>query len=165
MKIRNVFVAVAVVMCLVLPSVAKANRVNVKGDILKEGKLLIDVDWTVDSSKYQGLSRDAIRQKVQDEMWGQILPKLVDATKGFPVSFDKSNFILVKEYTDLVKKRTDGSKLYSMKVQVEFITTTAQGASQPTFPRPAISESTAAKEQSKKNINRNELKQRWDNEL
>jgi len=187
MKMRKVLIAVAILTCFALAGTAQANTVKVSGDIQKEGKLLVDVDWSVDSSRYPGMSRDAVRQKIHDEIWDQMLPKIIDAAKGASVSFDKSNFVLIKEYTDLVQRRPDGSKLYTLKVQVEFNVPVAQTAAQPVVAKATAKPATvqpatvqpaavqpaatqpvvaqAAPETPKKDIDRDSLKQRWDNEL
>lgn len=168
MKRIRVLIAVAVFVCLACSAMAKANNVNVSGNFQNEGKLIIDVDWTIDSANYPGMSRDAVRQKVQDQIWDQMLPKIVDATKGASVSFDKSNFVLVKEYTDLIQRRPNGTKLYALKLQVEFNAPTESAVKVATAAQPAAAQPAAvqpAPEKPKKDINKDQLKQRWDNEL
>lgn len=162
---RKVLIAVAMLACFVLSATAMANTIKVSGNIQKEGKLTIDIDWSYDTAKYAGVPRNAIRQKVRDEIWDQMLPKIVDSTKGIPLSFDRSNFTTIKEYRDLVQKRTDGTKIYALKLKIEFNAPTESTSPEQVAQPKAAAPIKAAKEKPMKDINRDELKQRWDNEL
>ena len=118
-----------------------ANSVNVSGDLARDGSLLIDIDWTIDSAKFSGQTRDQIHEKVYQEVWNAMLPKLVKKTKGYPVSFKESNFTKLTEQKTLLQERPDGTRVVAYKSQVKF-----------TCPRAAAS--AKAKSPTKKDVDR-----------
>jgi hypothetical protein len=97
-----------------------ANSCSVSGDLAKDGNLTIDINWTIDTSKYPGASPDAIRGKVYDEIWKEVLPKLVKKSEGQSLSYDKSRFTKVSEEKSLVEERADGTKVMAYKAKVRF---------------------------------------------
>ena len=157
-QMKKTLLAVVLAVCFALPAMAKSNSVNVAGDIVKDGKLTINVDWTIDSSKYPGLSREAIRDKVRQDIRDQVVPKIIAAAQGIAVSFDQSNFSLIKENTTLLQTRPDGSKIYTMNMQMEFNAPVqaAPAAAQPAAAAPAPVK--APKYETS-------LNQRWENAL
>lgn len=159
MKTCRILVAVAVFTCIAFGAMAKSNSVNVAGDIVKDGKLTINVDWTIDSSKYPGLSREAIRQKVRQEIRDQVIPKVIAAAQGIAVSFEQSNFNLVKENTTLLETRPNGTKVYAMNMQLEF--------NAPVQAAPAAAQTVAATAPASVKAPKYEtaLNQRWENAL
>ena len=112
-------VAVILAVLFAVPAFA-GNSVNVSGDLAKDGSLMIDIDWTIDSAKFPGQSKDAIHEKVYQAVWDAMLPKLVKKTSGYPVSFEKSNFSKLTEQSSLVEERVDGSKVVSYTAKVKF---------------------------------------------
>lgn len=157
MKRTGIVFAVAFLGLLMLAAGAWANAVKVTGDLQKDGKLLIDVDWKVDTSKYTKLSRDAMRNKVREEIREQVLPKIVDATKGAPVALGKSHFTVIKETQDLLKSNPDGTKVIALKMTVEY-TAIANPAIDLPEAGPVPPPAPTADEKEKKTY----LTQRWD---
>lgn len=157
---KKTLLAVVLAVCFALPAMAKPNTVNVTGDIVKDGKLMINVDWTIDSSKYPGLTREAIRQKVRQEIRSQVIPKIAAAAQGIAVSFEQCNFTLLKENTELLERRPNGTKIYAFNMQMEFSApppgSTPMAATQPEAAAPAPV---------KKPAYQSALNQRWDNEM
>jgi len=142
---------VALFLCLALPAMAKTNSVDVAGDIVKDGKYTIDVDWTFDSAKYPGLSREAMRDKVRQDIKAQVISKVTQALQNSGISVDQSNFAVIKETTEVVQTRADGSKLYSIDMQIEFASTAPVASAKPA---PA-----------KKPRYEDALNQRWDSDI
>lgn len=143
-----------VVMLFALPAMAKTNSVKVTGDMLKDGKLTVNVDWTVDSSKYPGLSREATRDKVRQEIRDQVIPKIIAAAQGIAVSFDQSNFNLIKEHTELLETRPNRTKIYALNMQIEFNASTTPVAAEA---QPAVASTPVKKPKYQTALN-----QRWD---
>jgi len=119
MKLRSLF-ALVVLMAVAIPAVASANSVDVSGDIRKDGYLTVNVDWDVDTRDYPGMKPNDIKAKVHDQMYDAMLPKLVAATKGVAVSFDKCQFTMVDQKKTMIKERKDGTKLFDVTYVVRF---------------------------------------------
>jgi hypothetical protein len=134
---------------------AGTNTVNVTGNIAKTGYLMIDINWRVDTAKYPGFTRDAIRDKVRDEMKSTVLGKVEPATAGLDISYERSAFTILKEYHDLLETRPDGTKVYALKYQVKF---TAEPAPPPP---PAPAATPPAPKKDKGFV----LEQRWNNDM
>lgn len=154
MKVLKVLSVLVLFVCFALPVTAKTNSVTLSGDLAKDNRLVIDVDWTVDSAKYPGMTREQIMEKVQDEVWDKVFPKIVKATKDIGVPIENSNFVLVSEHDNLIQKRPNGTKLYSVKIQIEYTPGQASAAAAV----PASAPKKAPKYE-------DALNQRWDNEL
>jgi hypothetical protein len=119
----------AAVLILAAASAWAANSCNVTGDLAKDGNLLIDVSWTIDTAKYKNQSPEAIRESVYQEIWKDVLPKLVKKSSGVAVSYEKSQFTKVAEEKNVIEQRPDGTKVYSYKAKVRFNAGSAAGAS------------------------------------
>jgi hypothetical protein len=152
MKKIRVLVMAALISCFALPALA-GNTVKVTGDVKKDGRLLIDVNWDIDTAKYPGMTRDQIREKVMADIREKTLPKLVDATQGHPVSFDKCNFHVINEQSNLREIRPDGTKRYTLDLKIQF-NATSDAALMPTI---------TTKDYSQKY--ETALNQRWDDDL
>ena len=119
MKSRNLF-AMVLLIALAVPVLAFANTVDVSGDIRQDGYLTINLDWDVDTRNYPGLKTKEIRAKVSDQMYDAMIPKLVKATKGIAVSFDKCQFTTMDHKKTLIKERKDGTKVFDLNYTVRF---------------------------------------------
>ncbi|MBN1282717.1 MAG: hypothetical protein JXA24_02955 [Proteobacteria bacterium] len=119
MKYRAIFAA-AVLVALAMPAMASANSVDVTGDIRRDGYLTINLDWDVDTRDYPGLKPAAMKEKVHDQMYNAMLPKLVAATQGVSVSFDKCQFTTMDHKKTLIKERKDGTKVFDLNYTVRF---------------------------------------------
>ena len=119
---------VAAALVLAASGALAANTCNVSGDLAKDGNLTIDVNWTIDTAKYRGESPDAIRGKVYDEIWKEVLPKLVKKSSGQAISYDKSRFTKLSEEKNLVEQRADGTKIVAYKAKVRFDAPMTAGA-------------------------------------
>lgn len=111
--------AMVLILMFAVPALAK-NKVKVTGDFSRDRQLAIDVNWTVDMAKYKGIPRDQVRDKVREAIWKKMQYQLSRATKGYNVSYDKCNFSLIREHTDLIRTRSNGYNLYSLKIAVKF---------------------------------------------
>ena len=112
---------VAMFATLFITSAAFADgTVSVAGDISKSQCLTIDVDWTADTSGYKSMDLSQAREVMYDKMWEKILPKLVAKTRGYPISYDDSQFVLINENTRLLTERPDGSFIYKIKLKMKF---------------------------------------------
>lgn len=152
MKKIKVLVMAAIIACFALPALA-GNTVKVTGDVKKDGRLLIDVKWDIDTAKFPGMTRDQIREKVMADIREKTLPKVVDATQGHPVSFDKCNFHVISEQSTLKNARENGTKQYVLDLKVQF-NATSDAELMPTI---------KTKDYSRKY--ETSLNQRWDNDL
>lgn len=138
MKISKALMAVMFVALFSVPVFAQKgkavdnNKINVTGDLQKEGHIIIDVDWTVDTSKYSGLTRNEIRRKVRDDIMDKMMPKIMASTKDMNVAYDSSRFTTINETHKLIEKRKDGSRLYSLKLEIEFEATAVPPPPAPT---------------------------------
>lgn len=119
MKLMNALFVAILVVALAAPAFAK-NDVTVKGDMLRDGYLTIDIDWQVDTNKYKGVPRGELRERVKDEMYKEMLPELVKKTEGLAVSFDRGNFTKLNENVRLVQTRKDGSEVFDVDMTVRF---------------------------------------------
>ena len=117
-KLMGLCVAAALV--LAASGALAANSCNVSGDLAKDGNLTIDINWTIDTAKYRGESPDAIRGKVYDEIWKEVLPKLVKKSSGQAISYDKSRFTKLSEEKNVVEERADGTRVMAYKAKVRF---------------------------------------------
>lgn len=152
MKKIRVFVMAVLIACFALPALA-GNTVKVTGDVKKDGRLLIDVNWDIDTAKFPGMTRDQIREKVMADIREKTLPKLVDATQGHPVSFEKCNFHVINEQSTLKSMREDGTKQYVLTLKIQF-NATSDATLMPTLTTKDYS-----------NKYETALNQRWDNDL
>lgn len=157
MKKKGIVFAVVLAAITMIAAGAWANTVKVTGDLQKDGKLMIDIDWKVDTSKYPKLSRDVVQSKVREEIREQVLPKIVDATKGAPIALGKSHFTVIKETQDLLKSNPDGTKVIALKMTVEY-TAVANPAIDLPEAGPVPAPAPTASEKEKKVY----LTQRWD---
>ncbi|MFA4875019.1 MAG: hypothetical protein WC956_08065 [bacterium] len=163
MKTSRVVLAVVLLLAFAFPAMAakgkvakgETNTVAITGDIVKDGHLILDISWMIDTAKYPGMSRDDIRKKVRQEMWDTVLANIEANTKGMDLSYDRSTFSTIQEHHDLVQTRANGTKLYSLKLKVEF---TAEPA--PKAPPAAVAPAPAPKKD-KGFV----LQQRWDNDI
>ncbi len=153
-EMKKLLLAIVLVLCFVATGMAKSNQVNVTGDMIKDGKLTVEVDWTIDTAKYPGMSREAIRDKVRQDIKNQVVSKITAAAEGMAISLDQSNFHLVSENQKLIETRPNGTKLYDYDMQIQF-TASAQ-------PQPAPA---AAPAPAKKPRYEDALNQRWDNDM
>lgn len=119
MKHLHAVLVAVIVVALSLPALAK-NTVKVQGDLQQDGFLTINLDWKVDTKKYKGVPESEIRKRVKEDMYKEVLPKLVEKTEGMAVSFDKSNFQKLSENIKLVESRNDGSEVYDVDMKVRF---------------------------------------------
>ncbi len=119
MKRTSILLVLAGILLLATTALAK-NTTNVTGDLGQDGYLTITLDWQVDSARYPGMDEPQVREKVRQEMWKELLPKLVQKTSGYPVSYDDAQFSKVKEVNTLVKRRPDGSEVYDVDLVVRF---------------------------------------------
>ncbi len=101
-------------------SKAGANTVNITGSLSRDGHMTIDADWTVDTAKYPGMSLDDMPEQVRSEIWAKIRSKVIARSKGMNLSYGRNHFTLLRESTDLIQKRTDGTRLYSQKIEAQF---------------------------------------------
>lgn len=159
MKRFAMFLVVPLLVVFAVPamavkSTAANNSVSVAGDIVKDGHLMIDVDWTVDTAKYPGLSKDTIRKKVRDEIMDKMLAKIMAATKGINISYDTSRFTTLKENHNLIKKRPNGTRLYTLDLEIEFEAEQAPVSAPAATPKP-----------SQKDDKGFTIQQRWDNDI
>ena len=120
MKKILVFSLAIIVTLIFTVQVQASNSVKITGDILKNQCLTIDVNWTADTANSKGMQLRQSREKMYDKMWEKILPKLVEKTKGYPMSFDHSQFILVSEKTQLQNERSNGTFVYNVKLKLKF---------------------------------------------
>ena len=130
---KKIVAALVLSLFVAAPALA-ANSVNVSGDLAKDGNLMIDIDWVIDTAMYPGQGRDAIHEKVYQDVWGAMLPKLVKKTSGYPVSFEKSNFTKLSEQKNVVTERADGSRVVEYKAKVKFYCPRAEAAAKSTGP-------------------------------
>lgn len=112
---------------LLVAGSALANTVNVTGDLIKDGNLMLNVDWTVDTANYKGMKSDAIRKQVYEEIWKETLPQLAKKTNGVAVTYDKGNFTKVSELKELLQARDDGSRVTRYTAKVKFEAPITQG--------------------------------------
>ncbi|MBT3182850.1 MAG: hypothetical protein HN337_10165 [Deltaproteobacteria bacterium] len=119
---RNLsIIAVVLMAAFLITSQALANgTVDISGDITKNQCLTIDVDWTADTSTFSGMDLSKARDRMYDKMWEKILPKLVAKTRGYPIAYDDSQFVLINENTKLLNERADGSFVYNVKLKMKF---------------------------------------------
>lgn len=94
-----------------------ANSVNISGNLKMDGYLTIDINWVVDTAKYP--VKESIRQKVYDEIWGAVMPKLVK-NMGEPAKCAQTKFTKLFENKKLLKQRPDGSKVYDYSTTIRF---------------------------------------------
>ncbi len=125
MKTIRTFIVLALVIGFALPAFA-ANTVDVTGNIQKNGFLTIDLDWTVQVNP--ATPRAERRKQVRDEMWNAILPKLVEKTYGYPVSFNECQFMIEQENVKLVKTLPNGNEVRNLKIKVRFNATPQSNA-------------------------------------
>lgn len=143
---------VALFVCLALPALALENTVDVSGDVVKDGKLTIDVDWQIDSAKYPNMSREQMRDMVRQDIKKDVVKKVNKALQNSGITIDASKFTVVKETTEVMQARPNGTKVYDIDMLIEF-------AAQPT---PATASAPAPKAQPKYE---DALNQRWDNDI
>lgn len=124
------FMLAAVLILLSTATVFASNSVEVNGDPQRDGFLMINVDWNIDTAKYKGLSQDEIHERVYQDVWKVTRPKLVKATEGYAVSFEKSNFQKTWEEKRVIEQRPDGTKLISYKSSVKFLCPKGEAASE-----------------------------------
>lgn len=125
---KRIFGVVAVAVLVLASSAAWAsNKVDVTGDLAKDGNLMIDVNWTIDTAKYKGASQEEVRKQVFEQIWKQTRPQLVKKTKGMVTSYDRGDFTKLSENKQLVKERPDGTKIYDYSARVKFQCPTASG--------------------------------------
>ena len=129
------------------------NSVTVTGDMAKDGHVVVTINWFIDSAKYPGMNRAAVRAKVKNEIWEEMDDVLIGLTKNMNISYDSQNFTVLKEYQDLVEKRPNGTKLYAFKAEVQFDAAPAAPA--------AVAAAPAPKKESKGFI----IEQRWNNDF
>ena len=75
MRIINALWVAVLIVAFSVPAMAK-NDVTVQGDLLRDGFLTINLDWTVDTKNYRGVPKGELRQRVKKEMYEKTLPKL-----------------------------------------------------------------------------------------
>ena len=97
-----------------------SRSVKVSGDAARDGYLMIDINWTIDTAQYPGELWKTIRDKVADEVWKEVLPQLAKKTSGLSISYDRSNFTPVSDTAKLVEQRGDGSRVYAKHCLVRF---------------------------------------------
>lgn len=148
-KMFKIVPAMVLILMFAVPALAK-NTVNVKGDFPRDRQLTIDVDWTVDMAKYKGLTRDQVRQRVRQDIWKKMHPKLTSATKGYDVSYERCNFDILSERTDLMRTRSNGYNLYSLKMAIRF------NAPNATYTQPTKTNTRET---------RQAMQQRWDTDI
>lgn len=119
MRIINALWVTVLIVAFSVPALAK-NDVVIQGDMLRDGFLTINLDWTVDTKRYRGVPRGEIRKRVKEEMYEKTLPKLVKKTDGLAVSYDKSNFTKLSENVRLTKSRKDGSNVFDVDMTYRF---------------------------------------------
>lgn len=95
-----------------------ANTTKVSGNAARDGYLIIDVRWAVDTAKYPGATKEAIYEKVYEDIWQDVVPKL--AAKAGSFSSCKGAFSRLSEDKKLVKQRADGSKIFDYSAQIRF---------------------------------------------
>lgn len=130
---KRYLMAVVLVVLFAAPVFA-ANSVNVSGDLARDGNLMIDIDWTIDSAKFPGQTRDQIHEKVYQDIWNAMLPKLVKKADGYPVSFNESNFNKLSEQKTTIQERADGTKVVAYTAKVKFVCPRAQAAANASGP-------------------------------
>ena len=113
-------VAAVVAVLLVAQVCAAAGTTKVSGDVARDGYLMVDVNWTIDTAQYPGESSASIREKVAADVWKQVLPQIVQKTSGITISYDRSAFIPLSTTTTLVEQRADGTRVYSKHCLVRF---------------------------------------------
>lgn len=96
-----------------------ANTVNITGNLKMDGYLMINIKWTVDTAKYAVVDREALQQKVYDEIWDAVMPKLAQ-NLGEPGKCRQSKFTKVSEQKKLVEQRKNGTKVYSYDATMKF---------------------------------------------
>ncbi len=119
MKLMNALFVAVLVVALAVPALAK-NRVDVSGDMIRDGYLMIDIDWKVDTRRYKGVPRGELRDRVKADIYKEVLPELVEKTEGLAVSFDKGNFTKLNENVKLVETRKDGSEVFDVDMTYRF---------------------------------------------
>jgi hypothetical protein len=119
MKKTMGIMAVLLLLAGAAPALA-ANACRVNGDLAKDGNLMIDVSWTIDTAKYKGQTQEQIREAVYHEVWKNLKPQLAKKSAGLPVSYDRSQFTKVSEEKNLVEQRPDGTKVFDYKARVRF---------------------------------------------
>ncbi|MFH0799448.1 MAG: hypothetical protein V2A66_04620 [Pseudomonadota bacterium] len=155
MKKSRVFLAAVLLALIAVPAMAAnaktgPNKIDMTGDLAKDGRVTFYVDWTLDTAKYPSLNRDAVRDKVSSEIWDKVLAKVMSSTKGMNLAYDKSDFTVTKEHHTLVTKRPNGTKLYALDIEIEF-----------SAPSEAAPPAPAKKPADKGFV----LQQRWDNDM
>jgi hypothetical protein len=159
MKKIRILIAVALVVFFAVPAMAaKAgkNSVKVTGDMAKDGYATVSINWFVDTAKYPGMNREAIRAKVKNEIWQKMDDMILALTKGTNVTTDSHNFSVLREHHDVIETRPNGTKVYALVADVRF---NAVPAAQ--MPAPAAAPAPAAKKESKGFT----IQQHWNNEF
>lgn len=110
-------------------SAQAANSVDVTGDLARDGNLMIDISWTIDTANYKGDTPAAIHDKVYQDVWRAMRPKLEKKMSGTSVVLDKSNFTKLSEQKQLVEQRADGTKVVVYSAKMKFIGPRVEGAS------------------------------------
>jgi len=95
-----------------------ANAVDVAGNLKRDGYLIINIKWTIDTTKYRAVTNEGLRESVYEEIWQEVSPKLVARTGS--LASCTSKFTKISEGKKLVKTRPDGSKIYSYSAQIRF---------------------------------------------
>lgn len=150
MKKSMVIVVVALFACVAVSGWAESNQVNVTGNIVKDGKLMVDVDWQIDSAKYPGMSREAMRDMVRQDIKKDVVQKVNKAIQNSGITVDSSNFTVVKETTEVIQTRPNGTKLFDIDMLIEFAAQPAPVAASPKKTAPKYEDA---------------LNQRWDNDI
>jgi len=119
MKRISTILVVAMILAVSVPALAKKS-VDIQGNLERDGYLMIDIDWTVDTKRYRNVTPEVRKETVRKEIYNKVVSQLERKTKGLHVSFDKSNFTILKENVTLAKERTDGTQVLDVDVTVRF---------------------------------------------
>jgi len=120
MKKTFITILVTCGLFLLSQSAIAGGTVRFSGNLSNKQCIVINLDWMLDTAEYHVKNLRDARDAMYDNMWKKILPGLVERTKGYPISYDKSEFTLISENDRLVSARADGSLLYHIRIKVKF---------------------------------------------